>query len=185
MATSALTIASNALILLGDQPISSFKDGDAGALIAAHLYDATYQSMLTETLWHFATRTALLAKLSAKPDNGYLSKFQIPQDCLYVVKTDTHTRYEIYEREIYTNTTSLKIEYIYKVDEVNLPVYFAKALEYNLASLFAIPLTGNVSRAEFYRKLYIDELKKARRADASQRPAYTMGNDRLIAVRHI
>lgn len=183
--TSAISICSNALILLGDQPISSFTDGDTGSLIAANLYESTYHAMLTETLWHFATRTANLAKLVEKPDNGYNNKYQLPQDCLYVVKTDTESKYEIYEREIYTNSETLQIEYIYPVEEINLPVYFAKALEYNLASLFAIPLTGNATRGEYYRSLYEMELKRARRADASQRPGEQLGNDRYIAVRTV
>ena len=185
MANTAISISSNALVLLGDQPISSFTDGGAGSLIAAQLYETTYHSMLTETLWHFATRTEVLAKLVDKPDNGYTSKFQLPSDCLYVVKTDQNSRYEIYERELYANADSVQIEMVYPVDEVNLPPIFAKALEYNLASLFAVPLTGDTSRAAYYRELYAVELRKAKRADASQRPAYQVGNDRYISARYV
>jgi len=184
MATSALELSSNALVLLGGQPISSFTDGDTGSLLAVHLFETTFQAMLTETLWHFATRTASLPRLVHKPDNNFSSKFQLPTDCLYVVKADTGV-YEIYERELYANVSEVKIEYIYPVSPENLPVYFAKALEYNLASLFAIPLTGNASRAQYYRELYEMELKRAKRADASQKPASQMGNERLISSRYI
>lgn len=179
---TSISIASNALVLLGDQPIASFDEGSTGSMLAANLYETTYHAMLTETLWHFATRTQLLNKHTVKPTNGYSNRFALPADCLYVVQADTFA-YEIYERDIYANADSITIEYIYPVAEVNMPAYFVKALEYNLASLFAVPLTGTASRAEYYRKLYEMELKRAKRADASQRPGYTMGQDRMINVR--
>ncbi len=183
MANSAISICSDAIVLLGGQPIASFTDGDTGSLLAAQLYETTYHAMLTETLWHFATRTEKLAQLAEEPDNNYKYKYQLPVDCLYVVNADTE-QYEIYETQLYANSPTLQIEMIYPVDEINLPSYFVKALEYNLASLFAIPLTGNVSRGEFYRNLYELELKRAKRADASSRPGYTMGDDRYLKVRY-
>jgi len=184
MANSAVSICSNALVLLGDQPIASFTDGDTGSLVANQLYTTTYHAMLTETLWHFATRTENLVQLTDKPKNNYKYKYQLPSDLLYIVSADC-TRYEVYERELYSDMPKVQIEMIYPVDEMNLPSYFAKALEYNLASLFAIPVTGNATRADYYRSLYELELKRAKRADASQRPGYKMGEDRLLAVRNV
>ena len=184
MATTSISIASNALVLLGDQPISSFTDGEAGSLIAAQLYETTYHAMLTETLWHFATRTEKLARLVETPDNNYSYKFQLPSDLLYIVTADV-AHWEVYERELYANSKEVQIEMVYPVDEINLPPIFAKALEYNLASLFAIPLTGNATKADYYRNLYQLELSKAKRADASQRPGYTLGNDRYITARYV
>ena len=179
-----INICSNALVLLGGQAIASFTDGDTGSQISSQLYETTYHAMLTETLWHFATRTELLAKQVEKPKNNYTNKFQLPSDLLYIVNADTK-HYEVYERELYANAESVQIEMIYPVKEINLPVYFVKALEYNLASLFAIPLTGNASRAEYYRQLYEMEFKRAKRADASQRPGYPMGENRYVIARRI
>ncbi len=184
MANSAISLCSNALVLLGTHPISSFNDNDTGSQIASYLYTTTYHAMLTETLWHFATRTEQLARLIEEPTNGYQYKYQLPQDCLYVIRTDTSI-YEIFEKQLYANTPTLSINYVYTVDENNLPPYFAKALEYNLASIFAIPITGNASRGDFYRGLYETELKKAKRADSSQRPATQIGRNRLIEARYV
>ncbi len=184
MANSSISISSDALVLLGHQPISSFVDADAGSLLAAQLYTTTYHAMLTETLWHFATRTAKLAKHSQVPEfSAFKNRFQLPVDCLYLVKTNTEY-YEVYERDVYTNTEELEIEYIYPVEEVNLPPSFVKALEFSLAALFAIPLTGNATRADYYAKLAQNQLAKARRADASSRPASQMGRDRYMEVRY-
>ena len=139
--------------------------------------------MLTETRWHFATRTAVLARHTEEPINGYKYKFQLPVDSLYVVKSSDRF-YEIYERDLYANSTEIKIEYVYPVLEENLPMYFIKALEYNLAAQFAIPLTGNTTRAEYYAKLYQITVKKARFADASQRPNDAIEDSPYIQARY-
>jgi len=169
MTVSDISICSNALILLGGESISSFQDGTTAATISSHLYTTTYHAMLTETRWHFATRTAKLARHTEAPDNGWMYKFQLPVDCMYVVKC-SDKRYEVYERDIFADHEDILIEYVYPVKEENLPMYFTKALEYNLAAQFAIPLTGNTSRGEFYASAYQTAVKKARWADASQRP---------------
>jgi len=170
--------------MLGAQPISSFTDNDAGSQISAQLYENTYHAMLTETQWHFATRTERLPRSVFDPDNGYMAKFQLPPDLLHVVSC-TDPVYEIYENELYCNSPAVMIDMVYAVDEVNLPVYFARALEYNLASLFAVPITGSTSRADYFRQIYELELKRARHADAAQRPGRQMGNDRYIEVRAV
>ena len=183
MTNSAISIASNALVLLGHGTIASFEESDAGAVIAAQLYKTTYHAMLSQTQWHFAVRTEQLSRLVATPENGYSYKFLLPSDHLYIVRADV-AKYEIYERELYANAAAVQIEMVYPVEEVNLPAYFVKALEYNLASLFAIPLTGNASRADYYRQLYETELRRAKRSDAAQRPGDPMTRGRLIKARY-
>ena len=98
--TSAVSISSNALILIGHQAISSFTDGSSGADVAAALYEHTYHAMLTDTRWRFATKKALLPRLTATPMNGYTHSFQMPQDLLYLITPDTKN-YEVYGSQIY------------------------------------------------------------------------------------
>lgn len=181
-ATSPVSLCSNALILLGGQPISSFTDGSTESQIASLLYENTYHAMLTETQWHFATKTAKLARHTERPDNGYNYKFQLPSDHLYVVKCSDRD-YEIYERDVYANSEEVTIMYVYPVDEANLPPYFAKALEYNLAAQFAIPLTDSSTKANFYANVYQSAIKKARFADASQRPPSAIEDSPYIQAR--
>jgi hypothetical protein len=182
MAVSEVSISSNALVLLGGQPISSFTDDSTESQIAALLYKTTYESMLTETQWHFATRYTQLARHVEVPEADWSYKFQLPSDCLYVVEASVDN-YEIYERNLYANIREVGINYVYAPKEINLPPFFIKALEYNLASQFAIPLTGNTTRADFYTQKYMFWLKKARFADASQRPASFIRSAPYISVR--
>lgn len=177
-----INICSNAFVLLGGSPLSSFTEGSTEAVIASQLYKTTYHALLTETLWHFATRHKKLFKHVEKPKGNYSSKFQLPVDLLYVVKCSVDD-YEIYERNLHANSDEILIEYVYPVDEVNLPPYFVTALEYTLASKFAIPLTGNTTRAKFFVDEAEKKLRKARTIDASQRPNTPLSDSPYVSAR--
>lgn len=183
MAYSSISIASNASILLGANTIASFEEESAEATVAANLYETSYLSLLTNHRWRFATKKAQLARLSATPLNGYQYKFTIPSDCLYVIKTDANS-YEIYENEIHSNNTAMEIDYIYRVDETRLPAYFVKMFEFYLASQFAIPITGDLNKADLYMKAYETELKRAKYADSSQRPFDGIPSAAYVDVRY-
>lgn len=181
--TSSISIASNALLLLGSQPISSFDDGTTQATIAANLYEGSYLSMLTSHRWRFATKQTKLARLTAKPSNGYTSAFQIPSDCIYVIKTST-VDYEVYGSLIHANAEELFLEYTYKVDESKLPPYFTKTLEFFLAEQFAVSLAGSIDKGLYFGKMYENQLKKAKFADSSQRPPDSIYDSPYITERY-
>lgn len=182
--TSSISLSSNALILLGGNSISSFDDGSSEATIAANLYETTYLGLLTEHRWRFATKKASLAKLAAAPSNGYANAFQIPSDCIYFIKTEVAQDYEIYGTELHSNHNTVEADYIYRVDEDKLPPYFSSMIEFFLASKFAVPLTGDLNKADFYLKAYNNQLKKAKHADSTQRPVDTFRHNPYVDVRY-
>jgi len=170
MTATDIKIASNALLLLGHQPISSFEEPTAGAEVASNLYESTYKSALTTYRWRFATKKAQAARLAGTPLNDFSYMYQLPTDCLYLIKTSAQV-YEIFEDKIYANVPTLDIEYIYNVSSDKLPSYYVKALEFFLASQFAIPVTGSMEKAQLFEKAYSDQMRLARHADSSQRPS--------------
>jgi len=181
--TSNISLASNALLLLGHEPIASFTEGTAGATIAANLYDTAYLSVLTNHRWRFATKQARLARLAETPINDYTYAFQLPSDCIYLIKVDAQN-YEVFGDKLYCNSSELLADYTYKVDEDRLPPYFTKMLEFFLAAQFAVSLTGSIEKGEFFSKLYVNELKKAKFADSTQTPQVTFSDSRYITARY-
>ena len=181
--TSDISIASNGLLLLGHDPIASFTEPTAGATIAANLYETSYLSLITAHRWRFATKKAKLARLSAKPLNGFNYQFQIPSDCLYVIRVST-VRYEIYESTIHCNDEALEMDFLYRVTEDRLPPYFAKMLEFFLAAQFAVPLTGDMNKGKYFQAMYLNELKRAKFADSTQRPNVGFQDSPYTATRY-
>jgi len=183
MATN-IEICSNALVMVGHGSIASFTEGGAGANTASALYETTYESLLSQYRWHFASAKATLSRLTAAPLNEFTYAYQLPAN--YISSTGIHPRvdYEIYEDKLYCNETTIDLDYVFKPDESKLPGYFQRALEFNLAAVFAIPVTDNSTKAEEYRKMFEDQLKRARYVDSQSRPVDAIVDSPFISVRY-
>ncbi len=183
MATD-IEICSNALIMVGHGPIASFTDGGAGANTASALYSTTYESLLSQHRWRFASAKAALSKLTATPQNEWSYAFQLPSG--YIVAIGVHPRvdYEIYEDKLYSNANEIDLDYIFKPSETILPGYFQRLLEFNLASIFAIPVTDNSTKAEEYRKMAEGQLRRSRFTDSQARPTDAIIDSPLVDVRY-
>jgi len=183
MSISKVQLVSNALLLLGGNTISSITEDTTGAKLGANLFENTYLSMLQNHRWRFATKTQGLNRLSATPSTDWNYAFQLPNDFLYSVKGDSE-RYEVYGKEIHCNNLTFQLDYIYRVDEDLLPAYFAKALEYNLASQFAIPLTGDITKGDYFSKVFNNEIRKAKFADSTQYPEVAVQDQPYVTARY-
>lgn len=181
---SPVTLVGNALNLLGADRISSFDDDSTEAEITKNLFQTTYQAQLTETRWKFATRTVALNRLYDTPDpsTGFKYQFALPNDYLQVVKADT-IDYKIYQNMFMTNAKEVHMDYTFEPDVDQLPPYFVKALEYNLASQFAIPITADRTKLNDFSSMYDLQLKKAKFTDASNNPTVAIPNSPYISVR--
>ena len=167
---SAIKINSNALILLGHSPIASFEDVGSGAQVASNLYETTLRAMLSDHRWRFATKKSQLSRLVATPDNDFSYMFQLPTDYINMIRVIETSHYDIYGDKVYTNSATCNIDYTYRVDESYFIPSFTKALEFYLAAQFAIPVTGNSTRAQEYNSMYEAQLRRAKNTDSSGRP---------------
>jgi hypothetical protein len=183
MATTNIQICSNALILVGHGAIASFTDGGAGANTAAALYDTTYENLLSQYRWRFASAKKSLNRLVSAPLNEFEFAYQMPSNYIVSVGINPRVDFEIYEDKLYTNASAVDLDYIFKPDESKLPGYFQRLLELNLASIFAIPVTDNSTKAEEYRKMYSDQLRAARNIDSQSRPANAIMDSPLVDAR--
>ena len=185
MSFSKVQLSSNALILLGDSPISSFTEEGAGAVTASNLYESSYLSILSSHRWNFATKKATLAKLTALPKNEYKYQFQMPTDMVLLITTYPTSRYRILGDTLYSDSNTVEIDYIYRITEDKFPAYFIKAFEFYLASQFAIPITEDLNKADIMQRFYERESRKARYADSQSQPAVPIQDDPYIRVRVI
>jgi len=167
---SDIDIASNALVRIGAAPISSFTEGGASGQAAANLYEPTVRALLTEHRWRFATGKRQLARLVAAPLNEFQYAYQLPSDMLLLFRTYPTSTYEVFEDKLFTNASSVEIDYLFQPNESQFPAYFQLAVEYKLASEFALIVTSNRSLAETYEFKANEQMKKARFADSQGRP---------------
>lgn len=183
---SNIDISSNALVLIGDEPINSFSDAGAGAQVAANLYPDTKKRMLSEHPWSFALKQQKLNRLSQRPDilTGYSYAYQIPPDLIRLWNVQTWSDYIIIGELIYSNQTELLATYVYDVEEVLMPPHFVKALEYSLASDFAIAITEDNNLATLMETKAINAKNQAMGIDSQNRPQQAIQDSPLIGVRY-
>lgn len=180
---SDIDIASNALVRIGVAPISSFTEGGAAGQAAANLYEPTIRALLTEHKWRFASAKRQLARLVAKPLNQFSNAFQLPSDLLLMYHVYPSNNYEIYEDKLYSNSSSIEIDYLFRAPEAQFPPYFQLICEYRLASEFALIVTSNRSLSETYEMKAIEQVKKARFADSQGRPPVSVQSVDYLDVR--
>ena len=178
---SKIEIASNACVLIGANPISSFTEGTEGK-VATALYDSTYRGVLASFRWRFATKKTLLGRLVDVPLNTYNYQYQLPTDLVNLIKAEDGDNYEIYGDKLYSNLSSVSIDYIYAVPETLLPDYFVLTLQYLLAASFAIPITDNATKAKTYADLYNEQFKIAKNIDSTQRPPTAIQDSPLTSL---
>lgn len=188
-ASSPVDVCSRALILIGAEPITSFDDGNNEALIASNMYEDIARSSLVNTRWRFATNQVVLNRLSETPTGRFDAAYQLPSGWLMthtVTVNDTPIEYQTYGTKLFCNETSsaeLVLDFTYRADEQNWPSYFTVAVEYELASVFAVGLARDQSLAQLMSQQASIAMVKARNLDAQQQTTRKLTTTRFITNR--
>ena len=175
--------------MIGAEPITSFDDGNNEALVASNMYEDVARSSLVNTRWRFATNQAVLNKLSDAPTGRYDSAYQIPSDSLMlhaVTVNDHPILYQSYGDKIFCDAgsnDSLILDYTFRVDEEFWPSYFIIAVEYALASVFAVALARDASLSQLMEQKGLMAMAKARGLDSQQQTNRTLNTSRFITQR--
>ena len=160
---TSLSICSDALIMLGAQPISSFTEGTDAAQACDRLYPDLRDSLLSRYSWSWSSKKAQISHLTTNPINEWDYAYQLPGDMLSGVialfnTADTtgfplRNGWEIYGDQVYTNEETVYIDYQFTVDESKMPYYFVHFLRYAMAAELGMVITDQVSKADYYRSL--------------------------------
>ncbi len=188
MAASDIALCSRALIKIGANSLSSFDDGTVEAEIAANLYPAGRDALLSAHPWSFATAQTMLPRLAAEPVADYAFAFQLPVDFLRALSAGSAGRgrgaaYRIAESRLHADTEDVTLTYIFRPSESAFPPFFDQALIARLAAEFALPLTESAARAEVLFKLAEAEFRRAKIIDSQQDSTAAFEDFTLIEAR--
>lgn len=158
-----LSICSDALILLGAAPLSSFTEGTDAAQACDRLYPDLRDSLLSRYPFSWSYVKVQLGRLSNTPINEFKYAYGLPGNMLSGVQAVFETSstnqqaindgWEIYGQELYTNLNSVYIDYQESVDESKMPHYFVQLLRTALASELSITITDQTTKADYFRTL--------------------------------
>ena len=160
---TGLSICSDALIMLGAAPLSSFTEGTDAAQACDRLYTDLRDSLLSRYPWSWSYQKEQLARLLSTPTNEWQYAYQLPGDMLSGVRAlfassgtnEQPLRYgwEIYGDQVFTNLETVYIDYQATVNESKMPNYFVHFLRTAMASELAMVITDQVSKADYFRAL--------------------------------
>lgn len=199
MANSKLSLINNALILIGDVPLTSLTSGTRAQVVATSLYDNIVENELSKFRWGFARKVAQIALDSAVPvGNEWQAKYTLPADLLTLIKLDPRINYQIIENKVYCNmgtqptvaipepsNPALFCDYIANItDPSDWPIYFAKMIEYALAMDFAPSIRDSAASMELLANQYLNASRMARFTDSQQHPQTPIQDRPFINVRY-
>jgi len=156
-----LSICSDALIMLGATPLSSFSDGTDEAQVADRLYDDVQDTLLMQYPYSWSVKKVKLSRLADAPINEWKYKYQLPGDMLGNPKAVFSTSsvggqpvrdFEIYSDGLFTNLEEVWIDYQFKPEPSVFPPYFVRLLRTSLAAEFAEPITDQITKAQYYHQ---------------------------------
>ena len=176
MATE-VSICSNALRRLGDDPITSLTDDTERARLCNSFYADARDSVLRMHPWSFAITRASLAQLTDKPAYGFTYQYALPTNpyCLrvlgmeyedYIFKVEN---YSTQGRVLLTNESTAKILYVARItDTTQFDALFVDVLTAKLAVDLVYPITNSANLQTQMQKLYQLKLSEARSIDGQE-----------------
>tara|TARA_R110000824_G_scaffold1439_3_gene7248 strand:+ start:205 stop:780 length:576 start_codon:yes stop_codon:yes gene_type:complete len=169
---SFVEIASNALRLLGDDPITSFGDDTERARLVNAIHEEMRDEVTRAAVWNCCKARQVLAALTETPAFGWGYYHQLPGDSLRVVDVlsgDTRIDHTIEGRRLMTDVSTVNLIYLKRVTDPNdLDVLFISALTARIAAELALPVSGSNTVATAMWTAYDKKVKEARTIDSQE-----------------
>jgi hypothetical protein len=121
MSSSAISICSNALQQLGDDPIASFALAEGKrAQLCGNLWPQVRDYLLRKHAWPCARKMVILAPEAAKPEFDWGFQFLLPGDwmrTLQVGERGERIPHEVMGRRVMANTNALPLIYAWRNED--------------------------------------------------------------------
>lgn len=151
---SAVSICSNALLQLGDNPIASFSDPSKRAQLAANVWPQV-RDMILRKSWACTRKRVVLAPESTAPSFDWGYSFLLPTDWMRTVQIGEkgeHPEFEMQGRRVLTDEATLKLVYQASiVDPAQWDAAMVDATCSELVARFAYAITQSASLAQVKR----------------------------------
>lgn len=185
MAQSEVQICNNALIKLGADTITSLSDDTKAARLCNKMYSIVRDDLLRSHLWNFAIEREALAQLSTNPDFGYTYQYQLPSDCLRVLRIkDSRAEYRIEGRKLLTDENTVNLIFIKRVtDTSQFDASFADLLALKLAVEIGYAITNSGSIVQGLNDLFERRYRRAKMIDAQEDSGYSLLTDTYLDSR--
>lgn len=187
MTVSAVSICSNALILLGDKPISDFSENNDRTRAVANLYTYKRDKVLRLHPWNCAVKRVVLSPDEAAPEFDWAYQFSLPEDFLRVVAvglSGQEHEYAVEGRKIMLDRNVCYLRYIWRNEtESTWDSLLVDAMTQVMVASLSYLITKSTSKQGGEEEIIKAVLKTARAVDGQEGTSETLGDFPLLANR--
>jgi hypothetical protein len=188
MATTDVVICSNALLLVGDDPINSLAETSKRAKIAANLYPQMKKALLRAGAWNCAVTRVALAPDATAPVFDYTYAFPLPSDCLRVLQigqTGSEPDHRVEGRKVLSDDNPCYLRYVREISEGDFDEQLAHTLTLIMAAAMAYPLTKSAAFAKEMADKASRAVREAMAIDGVENPGELLGDFPLLRAGYI
>ncbi len=160
MGLSKVDIYNNALLKVSKKLVSTTDDGSFEEKICSQLFPQALQRTLGCHNWSSTIRRAELNRIIGTPSFGYQYQYQLPNDCVKVVRAYKSTLKDDFDfywvtegRLLLSDTEVVYIKYVREPQNTDqLNTHITDVLIWNLALGLCYPFTGDDNRERALRQ---------------------------------
>ena len=167
---STVDICNGALNQLGATTILSLTEDSKNARLCNSRYTQVRDAVFRSHPWNCLQKRVELAQSTTTPPWGYKFKFDLPGDCLRLLRIlDYDLDHKVEGRKILSNASSMKILYVARITDPNeYDELLRETLSAALGSDIAYGVTSSNPVTQNMYQLFQDKLKDARFVDATE-----------------
>ena len=199
---TSLSICSDALLMLGARPISSFNEGTDESNICDRLYPNIKDSTLLAYPWTFSFKKIQLARTINTPVNEWKYEYVLPSDRIGPIRrvfnstaigAGTFVEWEIQGDKLLTNQETIVVDYQFSPLESAWPAYFVQLMKYMMAWHLSLPITDQIDKTQYWQQIAIGSasengrggyMRTATTIDGQGQPISVIEDYSLIDVRN-
>ncbi len=184
---SAVSICSNALLLLGDKPIDSFDINNDRTRLVANLYTSKRDKVLRAHPWNCAIKRVVLSPDTDAPAFGWGYQFQLPDDwlrTLCVGDDDAPDEFAVEGRKVLMDSNVCRLRYVFRNEvEATWDALLVDAMTQVMVAALTYPITKSTTKQATEEEIVKQVLKTARAVDGQEVTPETLGDFPLLANR--
>lgn len=167
MSASNVSICNTALTALSSSRIVSLTEDSENARKCNAIFQPVRDELIESHNWNFAKRQKALGLLTAAPVFDWLYAFQLPTDCIRVMRMQNDADFQVYGDKLYTNEPEANIEYFAKItNPAEFSEGFVSALAARIARDLAYGITQSSTVQQTMAANYKEALANAKASDA-------------------
>ena len=187
MSATDVSICSNALLMLGAQPINALTEANDRARLASNLYPAVRDAVLRAHPWNCCISRVVLSPDATAPAFDWSFQFTLPGDfikALAVGELGAEREFRLEGRKILSNDDPCYLKYVASNEN---PATWDGGLVHvvtlQMAAAMAYPITQSASLRDSLRDEAGRALRAAKSVDGQDDTGETFGDFRLARAR--